>query len=141
MATICRSLLELIGPQLETLTLELDDEQTSGSEIVHIAKNCAKLTYLRLLIGDKILRGEMTLHFQTPFFRRLEKLVVEGSVLLHGFAFLWGHCRNLRYMKIGHVVSNEVGTSNNVLGWEVWSLLFQVGLLNAGVWIFLPWTS
>ena len=51
--------------------------------------------------------------------------MVEGSVLLHGFAFLWGHCRNLRYMKIGHVVSNEVGT-NNVLSYDVWYLLFQV---------------
>ena len=63
--------------------------------------------------------------FQTPFFRQLERLTVEGSVLLHGFAFLWGHCRNLRYMKIGHVVSNEVGT-NNVLSYDVWYLLFQV---------------
>ena len=119
------SLLELIGPQLETLTLELDDEQGNGSEIVHIARNCSNLKSLRLLIGHKILRGEMTLHFGTPFFRNLERLTVEGSVHLHGFAFLWGHCRNLQYMRIGNVVSNEVNTSN-VLIYDVFNLLFQV---------------
>ena len=69
--------------------------------------------------------NNVTLHFGTPFFRRLEKLTVEGSVHLHGFAFLWGHCRNLQYMRIGNVVSNEVSTSN-VLIYDVFNLLFQV---------------
>jgi len=119
------SLLELIGPQLTSLTLELDDEQGNGSEIVHIAKNCAQLRSLRLLVGHKILRGDMTLHFQTPYFRWLERLTVEGSVHIHLFVFLWGHCHNLRYMKTGHVVSTEVSTAN-ALGYDVFHLLLQV---------------
>jgi len=129
------SLLELIGPQLEALTLELDDEQGNGSEIVHIARNCNQLKSLRLLIGHKILRGEMTLHFGTPFFRQLERLTVEGSVHLHGFAFLWGHCRNLTYMRVGNVVSNSNGDGNaataNVLIYDVFNLLFQVNKMEA----------
>lgn len=44
----------------------------------------------------QVLRGEMTLHFGSQFFRNLEHLVIEGSVHLHAFAFLWGHCRNLK---------------------------------------------
>ena len=96
-----RTLLKVVGPQLLNLTLEMDDEQGSGSEIVHIARHCPELRSIRLLIGDKILRGEMTLHFGTQFFRHLERLTVEGSVHLHGFAFLWGHCRNLTYLRIG----------------------------------------
>ena len=36
-------------------------------------------------------------------FRKLERLVVEGNVHLHGFAFLWGHCQNLKYMKLGQL--------------------------------------
>ena len=35
------------------------------------------------------------------YIRKLERLTVEGNVHLHGFAFLWGHCHNLKYMKIG----------------------------------------
>ena len=42
--------------------------------------------------------GEFT--FQT-FFRKLERLTVEGHVHLHGFAFLWGHCQALKYLRIG----------------------------------------
>ena len=97
-----RTLLKVVGPQLLNLTLEMDDEQGSGSEIVHIARHCPELRSLRLLIGDKILRGEMTLHFGTQFFRHLERLTIEGAVHLHGFAFLWGHCRNLTYLRIGN---------------------------------------
>ncbi len=37
--------------------------------------------------------------------RKLERLTVEGNVHLHGFAFLWGHCQNLKYMKIGKYFS------------------------------------
>ena len=96
-----RTLLKVVGPQLLNLTLEMDDEQGSGSEIVHIARHCPELRSLRLLIGDKILRGEMALNFWNPHFRHLEKLTVEGSVHLHCFAFLWGHCRNLTYLRIG----------------------------------------
>lgn len=120
-----KSLLRIVGDRLEALTLEVDEEQGSGSEIVHIARTCTNLKSLRLLIGDKILFGEMTLHFGSQFFRRLERLTVEGSVHLHGFAFLWGHCRNLKFMKIGAVVSNEVTTAN-VLIYDVFTLLFQV---------------
>ena len=43
-------------------------------------------------------------HQQTAgvlYIRKLERLTVEGNVHLHGFAFLWGHCHNLKYMKIG----------------------------------------
>ena len=96
-----RTLLKVVGSKLINLTLEMDDEQGSGSEIVHIARHCPELRSLRLLIGDKILRGEMTLHFGTKFFRHLERLTVEGAVHLHGFAFLWGHCTNLNYLRIG----------------------------------------
>ena len=120
-----KTLLKVVGSQLLNLTLEMDDEQGSGSEIVHIARHCPELRSLRLLIGDRILRGEMTLHFGTQFFRHLERLTVEGSVHLHGFAFLWGHCRNLTYLRIGNVVSNEV-TTTNVLIYDVFTLLFQV---------------
>merc|ERR1712066_276330 len=42
-----------------------------------------------------------------------------------GFAFLWGHCTNLSYLRIGNVVSNEV-TTTNVLIYDVFTLLFQV---------------
>merc|ERR1719239_6594 len=80
----------------------------------------------------------MTLHFGLIFFssqsgsstlvlctRKLERLVVEGNVHLHGFAFLWGHCQNLKYLKIGLVISNEL-TNTNVLIQDVFNLLFQV---------------
>ena len=120
-----RTLLKVVGPQLLNLTLEMDDEQGSGSEIVHIARHCPELRSLRLLIGDKILRGEMALNFWNPHFRHLERLTVEGSVHLHCFAFLWGHCRNLTYLRIGNVVSNEV-TTTNVLIYDVFTLMFQV---------------
>jgi hypothetical protein len=119
-----KSLLRLVGPRLRTLTLEMDEEQGSGSEIVHIGRHCENLTGLRLLIGEKILRGEMSLHFGSPFFRKLERLVIEGSVHLHAFAFFWGHCRKLKYMRIGMVVSEM--SSTNVLIHDVFTLLFQV---------------
>ena len=96
-----KSLLAIVGRRLERLTVECDEEQGNGSEIVHIARNCPDISSLRILLGDKVLRGEMTLHFGQTFFRKLEKLTVEGSVHLHGFAFLWGHCQNLKYIRIG----------------------------------------
>ena len=37
--------------------------QGNGSEIVHLARHCPNITSLRILLGDKVLRGEMTLHF------------------------------------------------------------------------------
>ena len=73
----------------------------------------------------KVLKGEMTLHFGSVFFRRLETLIVEGSVHLHAFAFLWGHCRAIKVLKMGLVVSNEIMTTN-VLIFDVFNLLFQV---------------
>jgi len=120
-----KSLLTIVGPRLERLTVECDEEQGNGSEIVHIARHCPDISSLRILLGDKVLRGEMTLHFGQTFFRKLEKLTVEGSVHLHGFAFLWGHCQNLKYIRIGLVVSNEL-TTTNVLIQDVFTLLFQV---------------
>ena len=96
-----KSLLAAVGPRLERLTVECDEEQGNGSEIVHIARHCPDISSLRILLGDKVLRGEMTLHFGQTFFRKLERLTVEGSVHLHGFAFLWGHCQNLKYIRIG----------------------------------------
>ena len=86
-------LLKAVGSVLRTLTLEMDEEQGNGSEIVHIGRYCPELRSLRLLLGDKVLKGEMTLHFASSFFRKLERLHVVGSVHLHAFAFLWGHCR------------------------------------------------
>ena len=50
---------------------------------------------------------------------------MEGHVHLHGFAFLWGHCHALKYLRIGLVVSNEL-TNTNVLIMDVFTLLFQV---------------
>ena len=88
-------------------------------------RHCPNLTQLRLLLGDKILRGEMTLHFGSQFFRKLTRLTVEGSVHLHAFAFLWGHCRKLKFLKMGMVVSNEL-VNTNVLIHDVFTLLFQV---------------
>merc|ERR1711994_963959 len=120
-----RALLAAVGPQLERLTVECDEEQGNGSEIVHLARHCPNITSLRILLGDKILRGEMTLHFGQTFFRKLERLTVEGHVHLHGFAFLWGHCQALKYLRIGLVVSNEL-TNTNVLIMDVFTLLFQV---------------
>jgi len=64
-----RSLLEVVGLRLDRLTVECDEEQGSGSEIVHMARSCPNLTQLRLLLGDKVLRGEQTLHFGQTFFR------------------------------------------------------------------------
>lgn len=126
-----RSLLEVVGPRLQKLTVECDEEQGNGSEIVHLARNCPNISSLRILLGDKILRGEMTLHFGQTFFRKLERLTVEGNVHLHGFAFLWGHCQALKYIRIGLVVSNEL-TNTNVLIQDVFTLLFQV---NKMVWL------
>jgi hypothetical protein len=125
-----KSLLTVIGSQLEKLTIECDEEQGNGSEIVHIARSCPNLVNLRILVGEKVLRGEMTLHFGQNFFRKLEHLEVEGNIHLHGFAFLWGHCQNIKYIKIGLVVSNEV-TSTNVLIQDVFTLLFQVNKMSS----------
>jgi len=124
-----KSLLTVIGSQLEKLTIECDEEQGNGSEIVHIARSCPNLVNLRILVGEKVLRGEMTLHFGQNFFRKLEHLEVEGNIHLHGFAFLWGHCQNIKYIRIGLVVSNEV-TSTNVLIQDVFTLLFQVNKMS-----------
>jgi len=105
--------------------MEMDDEQGVGSEIVHLGRTCPNLLGLRILIGDKVLKGEMTLHFGSRFFRKLETLQVEGSVHLHAFAFLWGHCRRLKRLRTGLVISNEL-TSTNMLIHDVFTLLFQV---------------
>ena len=106
-----KSLLTIVGPRLERLTVECDEEQGNGSEIVHIARHCPDISSLRILLGDKVLRGEMTLHFGQTFFRKLEKLTVEGSVHLHGFAFLWGHCQNLKYIRIGELTDYRLRLS------------------------------
>ena len=107
-----------------------------------VVRTCPHITSLRLLLGDKVLRGEQTLHFGQSFFRKLTRLTIEGNVHLHGFAFLWGHCQNLKYIRIGPytccqmnlcsnfsilglVVSNEL-TNTNVLIQDVFTLLFQV---------------
>lgn len=124
-----KSLLLVIGHRLQKLTVECEEEQGNGSEIVHIARSCPNLVSLRIIVGEKILRGEMTLHFGSNFFRKLERLEVEGNIHLHGFAFLWGHCQNIKYIKIGLVVSNEV-TSTNVLIQDVFTLLFQVNKMS-----------
>ena len=50
-----QSLLKVVGSQLESLTLEVDEEQGKGSELVFIAKTCSSLKSLRILIGDKTL--------------------------------------------------------------------------------------
>ena len=68
-----RSLLEVVGERLLRLTVECDEEQGTGSEIVHIARTCPNITSLRLLLGDKVLKGEQTLHFGHTFFNKLEK--------------------------------------------------------------------
>ena len=80
---------------------------------------------MRILIGDKTLMGESNLCYDLPFFRKVERLTVEGSVHLHAFVFLWGHCKALKYLKMGSVVSNN-GTNTNVLVYEVFTLLLQV---------------
>ena len=120
-----QSLLKVIGCQLESLTLEVDEEQGKGSELVFIARTCHNLKSLRILIGDKTLMGESNLCYDLPYFRKVERLIIEGSVHLHAFVFLWGHCRALKFLKMGSVVSNN-GTSTNVLVPEVFSLLLQV---------------
>ena len=122
-----QSLLKVVGAQLESLTLEVDEEQGKGSELVFIARNCPNLIKLRILIGDKTLMGESNLCYDLPFFRKVERLTVEGSVHLHAFVFLWGHCKALKYLKMGSVVSNN-GTNTNVLVYEVFTLLLQVSL-------------
>ena len=121
-----KALLTAVGPRLEILTLEMDEDQGNGSEIVHIGKHCPKLKSLRLLIGDKVLRGETTLHYGCNYFSALEHLSVEGSVHLHAFAFLWGNARNLQTMRLGLVVSTEI-IITNVLIYDVFQLLYQVG--------------
>ena len=73
----------------------------SKSLDLFIPRTCPNITSLRLLLGDKVLRGEQTLHFGQSFFRKLTRLTIEGNVHLHGFAFLWGHCQNLKYIRIG----------------------------------------
>lgn len=120
-----KALLQAVGGQLRTLVIEMDEEQGTGLEIVHIARHCPELRSLRLIMGDKILRGEMTLHFGSVFFRHLESVEVDGSVHLHAFAFFWGHCRSLKHLKLGLVVSNEI-VGNNVLIFDVFTLLFRV---------------
>eukprot|EP00094_Tigriopus_californicus_P010814 TCALIF_10431-PA protein Name:"Protein of unknown function" AED:0.01 eAED:0.01 QI:0/0.5/0.33/0.66/0.5/0.33/3/50/1148 len=120
-----KALIQAVGGQLRALVIEMDEEQGTGLEIVHIARHCPELRSLRMIMGDKILRGEMTLHFGSVFFRHLESVEVDGSVHLHAFAFFWGHCRSLRHLKLGLVVSNEI-VGNNVLIFDVFTLLFRV---------------
>eukprot|EP00095_Tigriopus_kingsejongensis_P004785 maker-scaffold77_size404793-snap-gene-3.29 protein:Tk04785 transcript:maker-scaffold77_size404793-snap-gene-3.29-mRNA-1 annotation:"hypothetical protein" len=122
------ALLKAIGDRLRSLVIELDEEQGTGSEIVQIARHCPELRNLRLILGDKVLKGEMTLHFASVFFRHLEHLEIDGAVHLHAFAFLWGHCRSLKSLKMGLVVSNDTAGSN-VLIFDVFTLLFQVNAM------------
>merc|ERR1712018_866871 len=82
------SLLKVVGPKLESLTLEIDEEQGKGSELVFMARNCPNLKKIRILIGDKTLMGESNLCYDLPFFRKVERLTVEGSVHLHAFIFM-----------------------------------------------------
>ena len=58
-----RALLAVVGPRLEKLTVEFNDKQGTGSELVHLARHCPNVTSLRILLGDKTLRGDTTLHF------------------------------------------------------------------------------
>ena len=76
-----RSLLVVVGPRLQKLTVECDEEQGNGSEIVLLARNCPNISSLRTLLGGKILRGET---LGQTFFRKLERLTgdVEGNVHL-----------------------------------------------------------
>ena len=58
-----RALLATVGTQLQKLTVEFNDKQGNGSEVVHLARHCPNLANLRILLGDKTLRGDTTLHF------------------------------------------------------------------------------
>ena len=58
-----RALLAVVGPRLEKLTVEFNDKQGTGSELVHLARHCPNITSLRILLGDKTLKGDTTLHF------------------------------------------------------------------------------
>ena len=58
-----RALLATVGKQLQKLTVEFNDKQGNGSEVVHLARHCPNLANLRILLGDKTLRGDTTLHF------------------------------------------------------------------------------
>ena len=75
------------------------------------------------------------------FFRKLERLTVEGDVHLNAFAFLWAHSQELKYLRIGRhphtcrqlnyvssglVIADEV-TNTNVLIMDVFIALFRVG--------------
>ena len=71
----------------------MDEEQGDGTEMHHLAEHCPNLTSLRLLLGDKILRADLPLGFNSGYFSKLEKLHVVGSVHFHAFAFLWGYCK------------------------------------------------
>ena len=68
-----QSLLKVVGPKLESLTLEIDEEQGKGSELVFMARNCPNLKKIRILIGDKTLMGESNLCYDLPFFRKVER--------------------------------------------------------------------
>ena len=39
-----RALVTTVGPRLEKLTVECDEEQGTGSEIVHLARHCSNIT-------------------------------------------------------------------------------------------------
>ena len=40
------------------------------------------------------------------FFRKLERLTVEGDVHLNAFAFLWAHSQELKYLRIGRLLTH-----------------------------------
>ena len=82
------------------------------------------------------------MHTQT-FFRKLERLTVEGDVHLNAFAFLWAHCQALKHLRIGRhwaanachqlnyvasglVIADEM-TNENVIIIDVFTALFRVG--------------
>ena len=77
------------------------------------------------------------------FFRKLERLTVEGDVHLNAFAFLWAHCQALKHLRIGRhwaanachqlnyvasglVIADEM-TNENVIIIDVFTALFRVG--------------
>ena len=88
------------------------------------------------------------------FFRKLERLTVEGDVHLNAFAFLWAHCQALKYLRIGRhclldrchglnyvasglVIAEEM-TNSNVLIMDVFTALFRVAQCASDMMQFSP---